>query len=84
LEEKLIFSGYLVDRPYKDAARAVSQVGIRACGDKSHYLIVQGLPVTGPVFVPDDQIDGKSFQPPIGVCLDELADYLHMFGIFNP
>ena len=42
---------------------------------------MQALPVTGMVLVPDHQIDGQAFQPPVGMGLDQLADEIDIGGI---
>ena len=59
--------------PHEDAARPVRHVGFDAGGNQPHDLVVEQLPVTGVIFVPDHQVDGQSFQPPVGVRLHELA-----------
>ena len=73
LEQNAILVRYLVARPDEDAAGPVRHVGFDAGGNQSHDLVLQQLPVAGVIFVPDHQVDGESFQPPVGVRLHELA-----------
>ena len=73
LNQNAVLVGYLLRRPYKDAARPVRHVGFDAGGNQPHDLIVEQLPVTGAIFVPDHQVYGQSFQTPVGVGLHQLA-----------
>ena len=61
---------------YKDAARSIGHVGFDACGNQPHDLVVEELPVTGVIFVPDHQVHRQSFQAPVRVGLHELAHQL--------
>ena len=63
---------------HEDAARPVDHIGFDARGDQPHDLVLQQLPVTGAIFVPDHQVHRQSLQTPVGVGLHELA---HQFDI---
>ena len=73
LEQNAVLVRYLVRRSHEDAAGSIGHVRFEACGNQSHDLVVEQLPVTGVIFVPDHQVHRQSFQAPVGVGLDELA-----------
>ena len=83
LEEDPVLLRYLVPRSYENAARPIGQIGFDAGGDESHDLVVQQLPVTGVIFVPDHQIHRQSLQAPVGMGLNELAHEIDIGRIFN-
>ena len=61
LEQDAVLVRDLVRRSDKDAAWSIGHVGFDACGNQSHDLFVEHLPVTGVIFVPDHQIHHESF-----------------------
>ena len=46
--------------------------------DHAHDLVLQHLPVSRLVLVPDDQVDREPLHAPVRVRLHELADELHL------
>ena len=83
LEQDAVLVGYLVRVPNENAAGPIGHVGFNACGNEPHDLVMQKLPVTGMIFVPDHQIHCQSFQTPVSVGLDELAHQVDIGRIFN-
>ena len=73
LEQNAVLVRYLLRPPHEDAARPIHHVGFDARGDQPHDLVLQQLPVTGAIFVPDHQVHRQSLQAPVGVGLHELA-----------
>ena len=61
LEKNAVLVRYLVRRSYKDAAGSIGHVGFDAGGNQPHDLVVEELPVTGVIFVPDHQVHRQSF-----------------------
>ena len=78
LQQHAILMRHLLRRTHKDAARTIDHVGLDAGGDQAHDLILQLLAVAGLVLVPDHQIHGEAFQPPVRVRLHDLP---HQFDI---
>ena len=76
LQQHPIFFRHLLAAAHEDAARLVHQRRFRAGGDEVHDRVLQRLAVDRVVFVPDDQVDGESLHPPVGVSLHGLADQL--------
>ena len=72
MEQNSILRRDLIGELYEDAATAVIGAGFNAGGNQSHDLVVEWLPVTRLIFVPDHQVNRKSFQPPVPVRLHEL------------
>ena len=66
--------------PNENAARPIHHIGFDARRDQPHDLIVQHLPVTGVIFVPDHEVHGESFQTPVRMGLYELADQVDVAG----
>ena len=60
--------------PHEDAARSIDHVGFDARGNEPHDPLLEQLPISDAVFVPDDQVNRQSLQAPIRVGLYELAD----------
>ena len=73
----------LVRRSYENAAGLIGHVGFDPCGNEPHDLVVEKLPVTGVIFVPDHQVHRQSLQAPVGVGLHELAHQFDIGRIFN-
>ncbi len=61
LEQNAVFLRYLVRRSYENAAWPIYLAGFDPCGNESHDLVVEKLPVTGVIFVPDHQVHRQSF-----------------------
>ena len=61
LEQDAVLVRYLVHRSYKNAAWLIGHVGFDACGNESHDPVLQKLPVTGAIFVPESQVHRQSF-----------------------
>ena len=83
LEQDAVLLRYLVRRSYENAARSIGHVGFDACGNEPHDLVVEKLPVTGVIFVPDHQVHRQSFQAPVRMGLYELAHQIDIGRIFN-
>ena len=67
---------------YENAAWPIGQIGFDAGGNKPHDLVMEELPVTRMVFVPDRQVYCQPFQAPIRVGLHKLAHQLDIGRIF--
>ena len=76
LEQRAVLLRDLLRRAHEDAARAIDHLGFEARRDQAQDLVLQHLPVTGAVLVPDHQVHRQSLQAPVGVGLDELAHQL--------
>ena len=61
LDQDAVLLRYLVRRSYENAAGSIGHVGFDACGNKPHDLVVEELPVTGVIFVPDHQVHRQPF-----------------------
>ena len=73
-EQGTILLGDLLCRAHEDPPRALHGLGFLAHRDQAQDALLQFLPVTGAVLVPDHQVHGQSLEAPIGMGLDELAD----------
>ena len=67
--------------PDEDAARPIHHVRLDARRDEPHDLILQQLPISGLVFVPDHQVDGQALEAPVGVRLHELPRQVDVGGV---
>ena len=83
MDQDAVLLRYLVRRSYENAAGSIGHVGFDACGNEPHDLVVEKLPVTGVIFVPDHQVHRQSFQTPVRVGLHELAHQVDIGRIFN-
>jgi hypothetical protein len=80
LEEHAILIRDLIRRPDEDAAGPIHHMRLHARGDQAQDLVLELLPVTGAVFVPDHQVHGQSLQAPIGMRLHQLLDQRDVAG----
>ena len=78
LQQHPVFLRDLLRRAHEDATGPVDHVRFDARGDQAHDLVLQLLPVTGLVLVPDHQVDRQPLQPPVGVRLHQLP---HQFDV---
>ena len=74
LDQNAVLAGELLRRAHEDAAGTIEQARFAARSDQAHDLVLQLLPVTGAILVPDHQIHRQTLQAPIGVCLHQLTD----------
>jgi hypothetical protein len=83
LKKDSVFFRHLIGISYENSAGPVFYIGDNPRGNKSHDLIMQKLPVSGVIFVPDDKVNGESFQSPVGVSLNKLTRQFYMGLIGN-
>ena len=76
LEQDPVLARYLLAEPQEYAARPIREPGFQARGDQPQDLVLEQLPVTGVIFVPDHQVHRQPFQPPVRVGLHGLAHQL--------
>jgi hypothetical protein len=61
LDQNAVLLRDLVRGSYENAARSIHHLGFDARGNEPYDPVVQKLPVTGAIFVPDHQIHRQSF-----------------------
>ena len=83
MEQNLVLARYLIRGSHENAAGAIGQVGFDACGNQSHDLVLEQLPVTGVIFIPYHQVHRQPLQAPVGMGLNELAHQIDIGGISN-
>ena len=83
LEKYAILGGDLRSRAHEDAAGSIDEARPDPRGDQPHYLILQLLPITGVIFVPDHQIDLQPLETPVGMRLDHLAHEIDIGPVGN-
>ena len=84
LQEHLVFLRHLIRMPQKYAARLVVEKCLGARANQSGDLVVEYLPVTGPLFIPYDEVDRQSFKPPVGMRLYQFCGKLDPRRITDP
>ena len=84
LQQRTIFFRHLLAAADEDAAGPVDERRFGTGGDEIHDGFLQRLPIDRIVFVPDHQIDGEPFQPPVRVRLHRLAHQRDALVVANP
>src|ERR1700674_778396 len=83
LEQDTSLVRYLIGWAHKDAAWSIHHVSLDTGRNQSHDLLLQQLPITGTVFVPDHQIHCQALQAPVSMCLHQLAHEIDVGWITN-
>ena len=80
LKQIAVFNRHMFGRTHKNAAWPVDDLRLNTGRNQTHDLVLQQLPVTAAILVPDHQIHHQPLQPPVRMRLDELA---HQFDVFR-
>ena len=83
LKEDAILARDLLSRAHENAAGSINQARPDPRGDQSHDLILQLLPITGVIFVPDHQVHRQPLQTPVGMRLHHLTHEIDVGPVGN-
>src|SRR6266852_5848578 len=76
LHQDAVFDGNLFGTTDEYASGTIEHVGLDTARDQSHDLIVQQLPVSRMVLVPDHQVDRETLQTPVRMRLNHLPNQI--------
>ena len=81
LEQDAVLVRDLFRPSHEDPARSVHHMRFDASGDQPHDLILQDLPITAAVLVPDHEIHRQSLQPPVRMRLHQPAHEIDVLRV---